>query len=262
MLANHSLLITDIQNLSIDDGNGLRTTVFLKGCPLRCPWCCNPETQSSAIEYFTFPSKCNDYQGSKFCGKCTGIDDLQQPCLFNAKKLIGEWLTIDQVKAKVDEGGYRKVTFSGGEPLLQADALYPLLIELKRTGYEIAFETSLSVNAPQILMSLVDEWIVDLKLQKPYYSFVPLYKVPNARYRLVIFSELFKDERWVIELIKQLHDLGITNIELLNYHTLGRSKYQYLHRYFHEFSPPTRNEIKIVMSALAKAKIYSKNLYI
>ena len=53
MSAERQLLVTAVQRMTLDDGSGLRTTVFFKGCPLKCPWCCNPETQSSKPETFT-----------------------------------------------------------------------------------------------------------------------------------------------------------------------------------------------------------------
>lgn len=128
--------ITDIQHFSLHDGEGIRTTVFLKGCNLKCPWCANPECISPKIE--------------KGFGKCISLDELREEILKD--------------KPFYETGG--GVTFSGGEPLLQINALKPLLDTL---DINICFETALFVseNMVKIANDYADELIVDIKMLNP-----------------------------------------------------------------------------------------------
>ena len=82
MSAERQLLVTAVQRMTLDDGSGLRTTVFFKGCPLKCPWCCNPETQSSKPETFYNEERCAVFKGSKYCGSCNDVFNLENTCPF------------------------------------------------------------------------------------------------------------------------------------------------------------------------------------
>ena len=107
--------VTDIQRFSLNDGEGIRTTVFLKGCSIKCPWCANPECISSKIQ-------------GEF-GYDISLDDLENEILKD--------------EPYYETGG--GVTFSGGEPLLQIRSLEPLLKSLKHKNINICFETALFV---------------------------------------------------------------------------------------------------------------------
>ena len=158
-------LIFNIQRFSIHDGPGIRTTVFLKGCPLNCPWCANPESKSPSPQLFhtqascsgckncegVCPQKCITMNGKVFqyhheqcinCGACTLI------CPTHALMTEGQWYTVGEVIAEVkkDEAFYQTsgggVTLSGGEPLLQKEFVLQLLKELRKNHYHANIETT------------------------------------------------------------------------------------------------------------------------
>ena len=155
--------IFDIQRMSVHDGPGIRTTVFLKGCPLRCLWCHNPESQSARTLIGYDPEKCagcaectklcrahsvsdgaHTYDRSLCiaCGKCADICSggaiLKSGYDSSADEIIKEVLK-DKIFYKTTKGG---VTFSGGEPLSQPDFLKELLIKAKENGLNTALDTS------------------------------------------------------------------------------------------------------------------------
>lgn len=186
-------IVFDIQHFSIHDGPGIRTTVFLKGCPLRCLWCHNPESQKSEPEIGFWPEKClecgtcekacpyhacslqNPYrvnrQQCNLCGKCIEL------CPASALSIIGKEMSIEEVIAEIskDETFYRQsgggVTISGGEPLYQFDFTRSLSLHLKKLGYHVAIDTSGYIKGTpedrQCLLeiaSIVDLLLYDLKV--------------------------------------------------------------------------------------------------
>lgn len=158
-------LIFNIQRFSLHDGAGLRTLVFMKGCPLRCLWCCNPESQLPTPELMLFPSRCiacgacreacehqavlpdpaggfaTDRARCRTCGRCA------EACPTEARTLRGRMVSVAEVLTEVerDEIFYRSsgggVTVSGGEPLFQAAFVADLLQACRRQGINTAVET-------------------------------------------------------------------------------------------------------------------------
>lgn len=118
------MTITNIQRFSLHDGPGIRTTVFLKGCSIRCPWCSNPENINHQIEKYVKDGK------EGFYGKEYSVDEVLKEVLKD--KIFYE-----------DNGG---VTFSGGEALLYAKELLPLMEQIKQNNISIAVESSLSYH--------------------------------------------------------------------------------------------------------------------
>lgn len=145
--------VFDIQRFSIHDGPGIRTAVFFKGCPLRCAWCHNPESQRPGPELLFFAHKCVG------CGKCVEIcDNTHTPdctgcgkcaavCAHGAREISGYDITADVVLEKVlrDRAFYETsgggVTLTGGEPLAQPDFAEDLLRKCKANGLHTAMET-------------------------------------------------------------------------------------------------------------------------
>jgi pyruvate formate lyase activating enzyme len=180
--------ILNIQKYSIHDGPGIRTTVFFKGCPLKCIWCHNPESQSFDNELLLYNKRCIGCKdcvetckygaigfengGIKFnrdkcisCGSCT------EKCYAKARELAGKAMTaeevIDQIKKDsifYDESG-GGVTFSGGEPLSQPDFLLELLEQCKKNEYHTAIDTC-GYGATEIVTAasrMADLFLYDLK---------------------------------------------------------------------------------------------------
>ena len=183
--------IFDIQRFSVHDGQGIRTNVFLKGCPLLCRWCCNPESQKAAAEIGYSPLLCIG------CGNCgvvcpngavsvmeTGqrkfnyelcLQCEEKPCVpgccAKAVSLFGREMTVEEVMVEVDKdrdfylnsgGG---VTASGGEPLTHADFVAELLEACQIRGYNTAVETCghVSFDHFEKVIPYVDEFLCDIK---------------------------------------------------------------------------------------------------
>jgi pyruvate formate lyase activating enzyme len=184
--------IFDIQRFSIHDGPGIRTTVFLKGCPLRCKWCHNPEGLLPARQISFLPAKCI------FCGECVKIcktgahtlspDDHElnreiciacgkcvESCHPRALEAIGRDATVEEVLADVlrDKPFYEHsgggMTLSGGEPLVQIDFSDALLTAAKAEGLHCAVETCSYVDWASIdrVRDKVDLFLCDIKDTDP-----------------------------------------------------------------------------------------------
>lgn len=150
--------IFDIQRFCIHDGPGIRTTVFLKGCNLRCLWCHNPESQSTKEEIMFYKDKCVGCGNcAKFCEKqitekCTLCKKCVEICQNKAREIAGEEISAEEVVKKVlkDKAYYETssggVTLSGGEPLLQKDFAKKILSLCKEHGIHTAIETAGNVK--------------------------------------------------------------------------------------------------------------------
>ncbi len=160
-------MIFDVQEMTVHDGPGCRITFFLKGCPLRCKWCHNPEGQSFEQETMFMKNKCIE------CGNCMQ-NGLRNPkfCANGALKICGRTISskdlVDyaaQMKSVLQlmEGG---VTFSGGEPCAQPEFLVECLTLLKKEGIHTAIETSgfCSEEWFQKIVALCDFVMMDIKL--------------------------------------------------------------------------------------------------
>ena len=250
-----ALNVISIQRGCIYDGLGVRTTVFLKGCPFSCSWCCNPEALSGK-EYYIDNQKCLKELGvySLLCESCERKGGARSiiECPFSvcapiAKRYDSEDLLKELLKdSSLFEQSGGGVTLSGGEPLLQWKPLVPLLSELKAANIHVSIETTLYMRDKQVVEQLIpyiDEWIVDLKLQKEHtkedYFYVlhgnlGLLRESMSRiaYRLV-YVETLQAEK----VISQLQDLGINAFELLKCHSLAKSKYDKLGIPFMDYTP-------------------------
>ena len=183
-----SAFVFDIEKFAVHDGPGIRTVVFIKGCPLRCLWCHNPESQSFKPELLFDASKCT------FCGccvahcpkschtlngeqhfidrsKCLGCGLCAESCPTDALKLLGRRMSVDEVMRDVmkDQVFYEHsgggITLSGGEPLAHFDFSSSLLRAAKAAGLHTAVETSgfASWEHIQALIPMVDLWLWDVK---------------------------------------------------------------------------------------------------
>lgn len=188
-LCDQSAMIFDIQKFSIHDGPGIRTTVFLKGCPLHCLWCHNPESQTSQPELFFTPEKCTgcgtcvpvcppharrletsgnivfDRSCCTACGQCADV------CPASALELSGKQMTVSEVLdcVRKDLPFYRNsgggLTLSGGEPMMQFHFVRNLLEAAKNEGLDTAMETC-GFALPEYykaVLPLVDHFLFDIK---------------------------------------------------------------------------------------------------
>jgi len=185
-------IVTNIQRFSIHDGPGIRTTVFLKGCNLRCFWCHNPETWQPKPELQLFFNKCIG------CGecfencpeqahemvdgirhfhrtRCVGCGTCTDTCYAEALVLVGDDMTVDQVMQEVlaDRAFYESsnggITLSGGEPALQADFSYAILERSKAEGLHTAIETDANYRWEifERLLEVTDLVMSDIKHMDP-----------------------------------------------------------------------------------------------
>ncbi len=158
-----SPLLLDTKRMAVHDGPGIRTTFFVKGCPLKCLWCHNPESQSPDRQIARFQHLCNH------CGKCR-MDEAT--CPTHAFKVYGrEWTIADIVaKACEDRAFYEAsgggVTISGGEPLLFPEWTAALLRALRDAGLHTCVDTSLyaALSVIESLLPLADMWLPDFKV--------------------------------------------------------------------------------------------------
>jgi pyruvate formate lyase activating enzyme len=189
--------VFNIQRYSIHDGAGIRTLIFLKGCPLRCQWCSNPESQKSAPELGFIESTC---PGVDTCGapcveacpeevvtlnpqgkpivdrnRCTVCGDCAEVCCHDALKLVGREMTVAEVLVEVekDRPFYRRsgggVTIGGGEPLAQAGFTAALLEAAQDEYLHTALETSGHARWEQLeaVLRHVDQLHYDVKHLDP-----------------------------------------------------------------------------------------------
>ena len=169
--------IINIQRFSIHDGPGIRTTVFLKGCNLRCLWCHNPESQHPEPQRMFYRHKCtNCGECSRVCEKamlarCDNCGRCITVCQRGARELVGRKITAEALLAELmkDKSYYTTsnggVTFSGGEPLLQPAFLKTVLKMCKEAGIHTAIETAGNVNWETIsrLLPYTDLFLYDIK---------------------------------------------------------------------------------------------------
>ena len=242
------LKVVSIQRGCVYDGPGVRTTIFLKGCTLRCPWCCNPEAIPMEDEWFVDDSKCIFKQGkeSDICAACErkGGNKSIEKCPFGVANATSQTMTmenlLDEIYADYElfqsSGG--GVTFSGGEPLQYAEELLPLLRELKNKSISVYVETSLCVPQESLVQCkyYIDGIIVDLKLQPEMYlddaaylsairEKVKMMENYELIYRMVFVNSMFNRTQ---DVIRSLDQIGVKKLELLSCHDLAKSKYEQL----------------------------------
>lgn len=224
-------LVFDIKRFAVHDGPGIRTTVFLKGCPLNCAWCHNPEGISPNVQTVI---------------KTIRVDGKE----FKEEEIIGNRLSVEQVLSEVlkekvfmdsSEGG---VTFSGGEPLMQPAFLKALLVACKKEGLHTAVDTSgyAKLSVVQDIAPYTDLFLYDLKLMddKAHQFFTAvsnklildnlIYLLENRhplRIRIPVIPEVNFNQENTTECLQFLaaHPGNIQGVDLLPYHNMANQKY-------------------------------------
>lgn len=261
-------IIFNIQRYSIHDGPGIRTTVFLKGCPLSCWWCQNPESQLSGQEMIFWGDRCigcgacsticpsgaiqikngipiTEKEKCILCGKCI------EKCPAIAREMIGEKLTAEEVIKEIEKdlvfyeesgGG---VTFSGGEPLGQSEFLEGLLNGCREKKIHTAVDTSgyisweiLNKMIPKVDLFLYDLKLMDNERHKKYTGvsneliLENLKKLSSAHnnifVRFPVIPGINDDYQNIRKLGEFLSSLEMTQVNLLSYHYIGKDKYRRL----------------------------------
>ena len=226
-----TVVIFDIKRFAVHDGPGIRTTVFLKGCPLRCWWCHNPESQT--MEPFTVEIE-RKVNGKSVVGKKIYGEKLDVEALMEA-------LLRDRHFYEESGGG---VTFSGGEPLMQIDGLAELLDASKQHGLHTTVDTSGFAQRAHFerILDHTDLFLFDLKNMDPKlhkkYSGVEngliqsnadylLENRANVIFRIPVIPGINTSDDEVIRMISFLeerHEL-VKEVHLLPYHRIAENKY-------------------------------------
>lgn len=186
------LFVSEIQRFCMHDGPGIRTVVFLKGCPLRCAWCHNPETQSEKPELLFYSKKCMgcgmcvetcsngihcwdektghclDRKNCMVCGECADV------CPTGALSVCGRTMSVEQLVEEIEKdrafyGANGGVTLSGGEPFLQGEGSVELLKACRDRGISTAVETCGQFHSSLIprIVPVVDLFLWDVKDTDP-----------------------------------------------------------------------------------------------
>jgi pyruvate formate lyase activating enzyme len=279
-------VVFDVKRFSLHDGPGIRTTIFLKGCGLRCWWCHNPESQHRKPELLLRPDYCigcgacvpgcpqqaivweqgqfiTDRDRCIRCGECITV------CYADAREIVGQEMTVDEVMAEImrdaafyDESG-GGVTFSGGEPLVQADFLLELLQACKTQELHTTVDTCgyIPTKALNRVRDVVDLFLYDIKLLDDTRH----QEVTGASNQLILenlehLTEQGKPVIVRVPIIPTINDDAesleaiasylstLTNIErvdILAYHRIGSDKYERLARInpMPVIDPPSANQM-------------------
>ena len=269
--------IFDIERNSFVDGPGIRSTVFFKGCNLKCAWCHNPESQKLKPQMMFYKDKCTG------CGKCIEICPTPENCTLcgkcsfycpvDARKVCGKEYTADQVFAEVikDKAYYDNsgggVTFSGGECMLQIDFLSEILKKCKENGIHTAVDTAghIPFESFEKILPNTDLFLYDIKCfdSEKHQKYVGagnelilenLKKLFQAGAKIWIRVPVISDINDSIEEMMQIKAFSEQcghpeKIELLPYHTMGENKYAAIGQESQRFTPPYNdmlNKLKAV----------------
>lgn len=263
----------DIQRNSFVDGPGIRTTVFFKGCNLKCAWCHNPESQSAKPQMMFYKDKCTGcgkcksvcpyhLEQCELCGKCTLY------CPVDARMVCGKEHTVDEVLQEVlkDKAFYETsgggVTFSGGECMLQIDFLVEILKKCKENGIHTAVDTAghIPFESFEKILPYTDLFLYDIKIfdsqkHKQYVGvsneliLENLKKLFERKAKLWIRIPIIPDVNDSIEEIQKIKDFLKTigtaeKIELLPYHAMGENKYRAIGKEPQIFKTPDAENMK------------------
>ncbi len=270
-------VIFDITRNSFVDGPGIRTTVFFKGCNLRCAWCHNPESQLFQPQMMFYQDKCtgcgmckakcpNHLETCTLCGIC------EMYCMADARRICGKTYSMEDVLAEVvkDKSFYDHsgggVTFSGGECMLQTEFLAEILKRCKEAGIHTAVDTAGHVAWEKFeqVLPYTDLFLYDVKsMDSEVHE-----KHTGVGNKLILenLSKLFasgakvwirmpimagvNDSEEEIRALRELVHGKAEKIELLPYHAMGEHKYQGLGMETRFFEVPSKEKMEYLKQLL------------
>ncbi|MEW6661410.1 MAG: glycyl-radical enzyme activating protein [Bacillota bacterium] len=280
--------IFDIMRYSIHDGPGIRTTVFLKGCPLNCWWCHNPEGKSPQEEIMFWPDRCigcdeclqvcssGAISSRELDSKCTLCGNCIPVCHAGARELVGRQVAVSDLMREIEKdivfydqsgGG---VTFSGGEPLMQADFLLAMLKKCGEKEIHAAVDTTGYATAETVrkISPYTDLFLYDLKLinDEDHRKFTGVSNKPilenllflasinhNINVRIPIIPGINNSEENISAIGEFISSLKVVKeINILPYHKTGAEKYSRLKKVYllPELDPPAAGEIEVIAARL------------
>ena len=245
--------IFDIQKFSVHDGPGIRTIVFLKGCILRCKWCCNPESQEYTIQEMVQDGK------TKTVGRDVTVEEVLQE------------IEKDRIYFRRSGGG---ITLSGGESMCQPDFAEALLEEAHNRGINTAIETTACVPWETVarLLPHLDTVLMDIKhmdsAKHKEFTTQPnelilenAQKIAHSGVKLIVRVPViptFNDTPQEIEAIAKFAlSIGVKEMHLLPYHPFGVDKYKGLGRDYtlHNISVPTNEHMEMLLQTALQTGI-------
>lgn len=277
--------ISNIQPFSLHDGPGIRTIVFMKGCDLKCFWCHNPEAVEKEKTLSFHTHKCigcneclkvcpniTDGKLAFFGGSCIKCGECAEVCFAEAIEVIGKTVTVDDIMKKLlsdksvflESGG--GVTFSGGEPLRQADFVAEVMKACKENGIHTAIESAMYPPFSEVekILPYCDYFICDLKSansQKHFDTVGVKSEVVIENLRKLAKTGKLKEVRTPVipgfndtkEDITAIYDIvksfgGDIKYTLLPFHNICKGKYQAQGKTFgaENLTEPTKEQMKIL----------------
>ncbi len=261
-MSTHEAIVFDVQRFSVHDGPGIRTTVFFKGCPLRCLWCQNPEGLRAEPEVAFYPERCRAARdcraacprdalrpdgGRVVRDRCDGCGRCADACPYEALRVVGRRVTVDALAAHVlrdapfyaaSHGG---VTLSGGEPTAQMAFVGELARRCRDAGVGVALQTcgtfrweAFAPYASQFELVQLDLKVIDADAHRRLTGGDNAVILENARrlraaaatvqFRTPIVPGMNDDERDLRALAAFLRAIDAPAVQLLRYHAMGEAK--------------------------------------
>ena len=264
---NKKGIITEIKRFATHDGPGIRTAVFLKGCPLNCKWCSNPETKELNPQLYFIKKRCKNYRGCiSVCTEkaissdnekniilnrknCTECMNCVEECINGAFQQIGKEYTVDEIMKEIEKdipffGNDGGLTLSGGEPLFQYEFSVSILRKCKGSGISTALDTS-GYAGQEIIDEIIkycDLVLYDIKCMDSgkheretgagnkiiLENAVRIAEKTKLRISLPLIPGFNDDEKNITETAKFGKFLKVKFIDINPFHTLGADKYHYL----------------------------------
>ena len=245
------LNVSNVQHFSVGDGSGIRTTVFLKGCNLRCPWCHNPENLLSSPSVLNY--------------RATGKTEV-----------LGKEITVEELLPELleDKDFYEQsgggVTLSGGEVMLQAECVSELCKALKRNKIPVLIDTAGCVPYSEFekINGLVSGYLFDFKTanEERYLKIGGNLKLvtenitklilsgENVFIRIPLIPDFNTDEDSIEAICEHLKVIGVSSVELLPFHRLGSAKYEAmgLEYSYKDYEPLKREKLDEIIKSYSR----------